>query len=207
MVVRQLGTIGYAEALSLQEEIASAVRDDREPETLLLLEHPLVYTMGRGGSDENILDPSIEVIRINRGGDVTCHGPGQLIGYPVINLGRRGRDLRRHLRFLEELIILIAADFGVSAFRVDGRTGVWSDKGKLASIGVGVRRWVTMHGFALNVNNDLAAFNRINPCGISSCPITSLEELTGCPILLEEVASLAAERFEKLLDEWEPLSA
>jgi len=207
MVVRELGTIGYCEALGLQEELAAAVRDDRQPETLLLLEHPLVYTMGRSGSDSNILDSSIPVIRTNRGGDVTCHSPGQLVGYPIINLGRRGKDLRRHLRFLEELIIMTAADLGVESYRVEGKTGVWTDTGKLASIGVGVRHWVTMHGFALNVSNDLVVFNRINPCGISSCPIASLEMLAGRRIQVAEVAGLMAERFEPLLEKWEPVAA
>lgn len=206
MVVRELGTIGYAEALGLQDELAAAVRAEREPETLLLLQHPLVYTMGRSGSDGNILDPSMPVVRINRGGDVTCHGPGQLVGYPIIDLGRRGKDLRRHLRFLEELIIETAADFGVEGYRVEGKTGVWSDAGKLASIGVGVRRWVAMHGFALNVSNDLAAFGRINPCGMAGCPIASLESVSGGPVALEEVAANIAARFEGLMDRWQPVA-
>lgn len=207
MVVKDLGTMGYAEAFGLQEELAAAVRAEREPETLLLLEHPLVYTMGRSGSDGNILDPSIPVLNINRGGDVTCHSPGQLVGYPIVNLGRRGRDLRRHLRFLEELIILTAAEFGVRGYRVEGKTGVWTDAGKLASIGVGVRHWVSMHGFALNVNNDLAAFNRINPCGMAGCPIASLESVSGGPVALAEVSSEIAARFEGLLNEWLPVAA
>lgn len=206
MVVRELGTIGYAEALGLQDELAAAVRAGQEPETLLLLQHPLVYTMGRGGSDGNILDPSIPVVRINRGGDVTCHGPGQLVGYPIVDLGRRGKDLRRHLRFLEELIIGTAADFGVEGYRVEGKTGVWTDAGKLASIGVGVRRWVAMHGFALNVGNDLAAFGRINPCGMAGCPIASLESVSSGPVALEEVAANIAARFEALLDRWQPVA-
>lgn len=207
MLVKELGTVGYGEAFALQENLAVQVQENIDRETLLLLEHPLVYTMGRSGSDANILDPSVEVIRINRGGDITCHGPGQLVGYPIINLGHRGKDLRRHLRFLEEILILTAADFGVPAYRVEGRTGVWTDSGKLASIGVGVRRWVTMHGFALNVNNDLAAFGRIIPCGISSCPIASMESLRGCQVPLQEVAGRVAERFAGLLEEWMPVTA
>jgi lipoyl(octanoyl) transferase len=204
MVVKDLGKMDYAESFGLQEELAAAVRADREPETLLLVEHPLVYTMGRSGSDGNVLDPSIPVVRINRGGDVTCHSPGQLVGYPIVNLGRRGKDLRRHLRFLEELLIRTAADFGVEGYRVEGKTGVWTDSGKLASIGVGVRHWVTMHGFALNVNNDLTAFTRINPCGMSRCPIASLQSEVGTPVSLERVSAAIAARFEGLLDEWLP---
>jgi len=204
MVVKDLGKMDYAESFGLQEELAAAVHADREPETLLLVEHPLVYTMGRSGSDGNVLDPSIPVVRINRGGDVTCHSPGQLVGYPIVNLGRRGKDLRRHLRFLEELLIRTAADFGVEGYRVEGKTGVWTDSGKLASIGVGVRHWVTMHGFALNVNNDLTAFTRINPCGMSRCPIASLQSEVATPVSLERVSAAIAARFEGLLDEWLP---
>lgn len=207
MLVKELGTVGYAEAFALQEELSARVRTDIDSETLLLLEHPLVYTMGRSGSDGNILDPSVEVIRINRGGDITCHGPGQLVGYPILNLGRRGKDLRRHLRFLEEVLIDVAAEFGVKGYRVDGRTGVWTDCGKLASIGVGVRHWVAMHGFALNVNNDLAAFGRINPCGISSCPIASLESVCGRPVPVQDVARSISGRFAGMLDEWLPVIA
>lgn len=207
MLVEELGTVGYGEAFALQKDIAAQVRANFDRETLLLLEHPLVYTIGRSGSDGNILDPSVKVIHINRGGDITCHAPGQLVGYPIINLGLRGKDLRRYLRFLEELLILTVADFGVPAYRVVARTGVWTDSGKLASIGVGVRHWVTMHGFALNVNNDLAAFSRINPCGISSCPITSMEALHGCQVPLQEVARRVAERFAGMLELWLPVTA
>jgi lipoyl(octanoyl) transferase len=206
MQVRELGTIGYREAFTLQEQLAADARDDLLGETLLLLDHPLVYTMGRSGCEGNVLDPSIEVVRINRGGDVTCHGPGQLVGYPIINLGQRGKDLRRHLRFLEELVIRTVADFGVTAYRVEGRTGAWTDSGKLASIGVGVRHWVTMHGFALNVSNDLAAFRGIHPCGIAQCPIASMESIREGEVSLREVSSRIAARFEQLLNEWQPVT-
>src|SRR5512143_3500905 len=159
-----LGLMDFDEAYVLQDRLAEAVFRGREAEALLLLEHLPVYTIGRGGSEDNVLDDKIRPARINRGGDVTYHGPGQLVGYPIIDLGRRGRDLHRYLRFLEELLIRVAADYGVEARRVPGRTGVWTAKGKLASIGVGVRRWITMHGFALNVSADLAGFSAINPC-------------------------------------------
>ena len=205
MLVSEYGTMDYREAFALQERLVAEVRGDLSRETLLLLEHPLVYTMGRSGSEANVLDPTVDVVRINRGGDVTCHAPGQLVGYPIINLGRRGKDLRRHLRFLEELLIQTAADLGVTAYRVAGRTGVWTDAGKLASIGVGVRHWVTMHGFALNVNNDLAAFQRIHPCGIAQCPVASLESILGEELPLLHVSSRIAASFEELLDEWQPV--
>lgn len=205
MVIQDLGTIDFHEAFALQEQLAAEVAAGTADETLLLLEHPPVYTTGSGGRAENILDPAIEVVRINRGGDVTWHGPGQLVGYPIIDLARRSRDLHRYLRFLEELLIGLAADFGVAARRVEGRTGVWTDDGKLASIGVGVRRWVTMHGFAFNVAPDLAPFSRINPCGISNCKVTSLAGLCGAAPPLPELKALLAERFERLLRERLPV--
>lgn len=204
MMVSNCGIMDYSAAYDLQKCLVTEVCDDKRRETLLLVEHPEVYTMGRSGSEESILDPSVEVVRINRGGDVTYHGPGQLVGYPIISLGKRGKDLRLYLRFLEELLIRVAADFGVDSRRVDGKTGVWTDQGKLASIGVGVRHWVTMHGFALNVNNDLSAFSRINPCGIAGCRMVSLETSSGNAVTVAEVKSRIADRFELLLNEWLP---
>ncbi|ABB32965.1 lipoate-protein ligase B [Geobacter metallireducens RCH3] len=201
MMIRDLGKLEFEAALAIQEQLAAGVAAGTSPETLLLLEHPPVYTIGRGGCRENVLDPGIRVVEANRGGDVTFHGPGQLVGYPVIDLGRRGRDLHRYLRILEELLINVAAEFGVAARREPGRTGIWTDGGKLASIGVGVRRWVTMHGFALNVTNELAPFRSINPCGIVACPITSLSAILGRPVPLGDVRRSVAGRFPFLLDE------
>ena len=174
MQILDLGLIDFHDALAIQERLATEVAAGETPETLLLLEHPPVYTIGSGGSADNILDPTIAAVRTNRGGDVTWHGPGQLVGYPIVDLGRRRRDLHRYLRFLEELLIAVAGDFRVEAWRIPGRTGIWTEEGKLGSIGVGVRRWVTMHGFAFNVAPDLSAFGRINPCGFPGCPVTSL---------------------------------
>jgi lipoyl(octanoyl) transferase len=204
MEIRDLGIVAFAEAYNIQKQLADSVLSDAAPETLLLLEHLPVYTIGCGGDERNSLDPSIEVIRINRGGDITFHGPGQLVGYPIVNLSLRGKDLHRYLRFLEELIILTAADFGVDSHRVPGKTGVWTERGKLASIGVGARRWVTMHGFALNVKPLLAGFNRINPCGIKNCPLTSLEQESDSVLLLEQVKGRVMSRFERLFIEWLP---
>jgi lipoyl(octanoyl) transferase len=207
MIIRNPGLIEFHEALSLQDRLASAVAGGAE-ETLLLLEHPPVYTMGSGGSEENILDPSVRAVRVNRGGDVTYHGPGQLVGYPIMNLSRRGRDLHRYLRFLEDLLMETLADFGVSCIRVEGRTGVWCGRlphpAKIASIGIGVRRWVTMHGFALNVNLDTAPFDLINPCGMEQCRITSLSRETGREVSVQEVVEVIGERFEMLADELLP---
>ena len=211
MIIRDLGLIGFHEAYAHQERLAAGVAAGKEEETLLLLEHPPVYTIGSGGSDGNILDPSISAVRINRGGDVTYHGPGQLVGYPIIDLARRGRDLHRYLRFLEELIIRIAADFGVAGQRVSGKTGVWTGSlpalAKLASIGVGVRRWVTMHGFALNVTTDLSQFSRINPCGLIACSVTSLLMECAGAVSVDEIKEWVALRFKMLLDDLLPVDS
>ncbi|RNC73247.1 MAG: lipoyl(octanoyl) transferase LipB [Desulfuromonadales bacterium] len=208
MKIVNIVLIDYHEAYSLQERVAAEVATGTAPETLLLLEHPPVYTIGRGKGGENLLDPAIRAVETNRGGDVTFHGPGQLVGYPIINLGRRGRDLHRYLRFLEEVLIHTAAGFGVEAWREPGRTGIWTEQGKLASIGVGVRRWVTMHGFALNVVNDLAPFVRINPCGIAGCQMTSLARLRGDDaVAVSAVKAVVAQRFVPLLNALLPESA
>jgi lipoyl(octanoyl) transferase len=208
VIIKDLGLIDFHEAYALQERLAAGVATGSE-ESLLLLEHPPVYTTGSGGSDRNILDPSICPVRINRGGDATFHGPGQLVGYPIIDLARRGRDLHRYLRFLEEFIIGIAAEFGVAAHRISGKTGVWSGSpqvpAKLASIAVGVRRWVTMHGFALNVTTDLSRFSPINPCGILACPVTSLFVELGEVVSVDEIKERVAQRFEMLLDDLLPV--
>ena len=194
-----LGIVAFDAALRMQEEAVAEITAGGE-ERLLLLEHPPVYTIGSGGSLGNLLDSAVSAVRINRGGDVTFHGPGQLVGYPLLDLGRRGRDLHCYLRCLEMFLVEISTLFGVSAHTVPGRTGVWATGGKLASIGVGVRRWVTMHGFALNVANDLAPFRRIHPCGIVGCPLTSLSLESGKPVTVEQVKQSIAARFEGAID-------
>jgi len=201
MVISDLGLIDFHDALAIQSRIAAEVAAGAAPETLLLLEHPPVYTIGSGGSAGNIIDPTIAAVRTNRGGDVTWHGPGQLVGYPIVDLGRRRRDLHRYLRFLEELLIAVAGDFRVEAWRIPWRTGIWTEEGKLGSIGVGVRRWVTMHGFAFNVAPDLSAFDRINPCGFPDCPVTSLVEEGGGAVPMNAVKARIADRFGNLLEE------
>jgi lipoyl(octanoyl) transferase len=205
MIIRDLGTIDFHEAFAMQQLLAADVFAGA-PETLLLLEHPPVYTIGSGGNEANLLDPTIEAVRINRGGDVTWHGLGQLVGYPIINLGRRSRDLHRYLRFLEELLLAVAAEFRVEAWRIPGRTGIWTAQGKLASIGVGVRRWVTMHGFALNVSAELAGFNRINPCGFPGCPITSLQSEGGVIVTMNKVKKKIGDSFEDLIEDRLPVT-
>lgn len=198
MICRDVGVIGYAEALRIQEQLVAEVQQGGE-EALLLLEHLPVYTLGAGGSAENVLDPELKPVRVNRGGDVTYHGPGQLVCYPILDLSLRGRDLHRYLRFLELLLVEICADLGVACHTVPGRTGVWTGNGKLASIGVGVRRWVSMHGFALNVSRDTAPFSRINPCGMPNCRITSLSLELGEELFVGDLKEMVASRFQPLL--------
>ncbi|MFQ5740922.1 MAG: lipoyl(octanoyl) transferase LipB [Acidobacteriota bacterium] len=178
-----LGRVSFDEARRKQEEAVEKIAFEGAPERVYLLEHPHVFTLGRGGEASNLLarqdwaDHPIQLVRINRGGDITYHGPGQLVGYPHLDLRSRGRDVHRYLRGLEEVLIRTAARWGVHAFRRAGLTGVWTDRGKLASIGVGVRHWVTLHGFALNACTDLRYFQLINPCGMEGCRVTSFSHL------------------------------
>ncbi|RPI23763.1 MAG: lipoyl(octanoyl) transferase LipB [Acidobacteria bacterium] len=210
MRFKDLGCISFEAALTKQEQTVAAVADGLEDETVFLLEHPHVFTCGRGGDAANLLasvdwnENPIELVRINRGGDVTYHGPGQLVGYPHLDLKRRSRDVHRYLRDLEASLMATAARFGVPSFRREGLTGVWTERGKLASIGVGVRRWVTMHGFALNVSTDLRYFQLINPCGMPDCPMVSLSSLTGCDIEMAAVKQVFAEEFERVFGLTEP---
>ena len=205
MPIIDCGVMDFQDAFLLQERLVAGIAANSEPETLLLMEHPAVYTIGAGGNRANLLDPEITLLRTNRGGDVTWHGPGQLVGYPLVNLGVRGRDLHCWLRFIEEILIQTVAEFGVEAWRVPGRTGVWAARGKLASIGVGVRRWVTMHGFALNVDPDLTPFTRINPCGMPGCPVTSLLLESRRVPPLPEVKKAVSAIFRELLTESLPI--
>jgi lipoyl(octanoyl) transferase len=181
--VRWLGCIAFEEALALQDElVARKIEDRSHPDTVLLLEHPPVYTIGRTPDHSSLLHADRlphPLVQINRGGQATFHGPGQLIGYPIIDLTVHGQDLHAYLRQLEELIIATAAAFGVAAARRPGLTGVWVGERKLASLGVGVRRWITMHGFALNVCGSLDGFSHITPCGISGVQMTTLERESG----------------------------
>ena len=199
------GRVDYALALTRQERLAADIAAGRAAETLLLLEHPPVYTIGRGGDAAHLLDPQAQVLRVDRGGDITWHGPGQVVGYPLVHLGRRGRDLHHWLCLLEELLIRTLAAFAVPAGRRAGMTGVWSERGKIGFVGVGVRRWVSLHGFSLNVCPDLTAFDRIVPCGIPSCPLTSMaREIKPSPAPAT-VATVIGQLFPALLDEWLPL--
>jgi len=199
---RWLGRLPYAEAWDLQKAIhegrvAGRTRDDY----LLLLEHPPVYTIGRFSDGSNVLVSDemaealgAEVFQVDRGGDVTFHGPGQLVGYPIVHLGGRP-DVVGHVRRIEETLIGVLADLGIEAWREDGFTGVWTARGKVAAIGVRTSRRVTMHGFALNVSTDLGWFSHIVPCGIPDRPVTSVSELLGREVSIEEVVDLLVPRF------------
>ena len=191
--VRWLGRMEFAHALALQEEIVAKKCNERISEDeLLLLEHEPVYTIGRTPDQSSLLG-SVHLphplYAINRGGQATYHGPGQLIGYPIIDLRRCGQDLHKYLRWLEQLLIETLTEYNLAAVRRESLTGVWVDDRKIASIGVGVRHWITMHGFALNVCGDLSPFNRIVPCGINNVAMTSLEKETGRTFSVARVAA------------------
>jgi lipoyl(octanoyl) transferase len=191
--VRWLGRLEFARALALQEEIVFKKRDDCSVEDqLLLLEHEPVYTIGRTPDQSSLLGAAHlphPLFAINRGGQATYHGPGQLMGYPIIDLRRCGQDLHKYLRWLEQLLIDLLAQYGIAASRRESLTGVWVGDRKIASIGVGVRHWITMHGFALNVSGDLSPFNYIVPCGINNVAMTSMEKETGAAFSVTRVAA------------------
>lgn len=199
MKARWLGRVEFTAALALQDEIVGRKAADPSAEDeLLLLEHDPVFTIGRTPDQSSLRDEAHlphPVLKINRGGQATYHGPGQLVGYPLIDLRRRGQDLHLYLRTIEELLIELCAAYGVTAIRREGLTGVWVGERKLASIGVGVRRWVAMHGFALNVCGDLAGFGYIVPCGLTGVEMTSLARESGAELTVPEVAARAASIF------------
>ncbi len=182
--VRRLGRVGYSIALDLQKELESSVIADRGRDYLLLLEHPHTFTVGRRAKTDGVLATAdllrklgVEVFEINRGGRVTYHGLGQIVGYPIISLSPDREDVHKYVRDLEEVLIRTMADFDISAFRIEGLTGVHTVEGKVAAIGIHIKRWVTTHGFALNVNTDLSYYNWIIAC--EGEPVTSMDRLLG----------------------------
>lgn len=193
-----LGCMEYRRALALQLSYIDRRAGGETQDTLLLLTHPHVYTFGRAGNPANLLESpqsldreGIPVERVARGGDVTYHGPGQLVGYPIVLLMRP--DVHRFVRCLEAALIEALEAFGISSRRIEGLTGVWVEGKKIASIGVGVKRWITYHGFALNVTTDLSYFRRIHLCGLKDCEATSMAEITGRSFPMEEVCDRVAE--------------
>ena len=204
--VRWLGRMQFADALSLQKQIVASKRcDPCSKDQFLLLEHEPVYTIGRTPDRSSLLGATHllhPLFPINRGGQATYHGPGQLMGYPIIDLRRRGQDLHKYLRWLERLLIELLSEYGIAATQRGLLTGVWVEDRKIASIGVGVRHWITMHGFALNVSGDLSPFDHIIPCGINNVAMTSIEKEIGKVFQVADVAraveKLALHRIETL---------
>ena len=200
-----LGRTRYEDAWGLQKKLFAARLERRIPDVLLFTEHEPVYTLGKGSdanhllaNDMELLEKGIDVFAIDRGGDVTYHGPGQLVGYPILDLNNYYLDIHRYLRDLEEVLIRTLRDFGVNGGRSEGLTGVWVKGEKVAAIGVKVSRWTTMHGFALNVNTDLSYFDRIIPCGIFHKGVASLRSVTGRELALPDVAEAIIRNFESV---------
>ena len=203
----RLGQVDYEEAWDMQRRTVEARVADTIPDVLFLLEHPHVYTLGRGGHAENILldqaslaSRGAKVLWVDRGGDVTYHGPGQLVGYPIVDLARLGKDTHQHLRRLEDVLIRALADFGLDSHRETSYTGVWVDDEKVAAIGVRVSRWITSHGFALNVDPNLDYFANIIPCGIRQKGVTSISRLLGRPVSRAEAEAAVLRHFPAVFD-------
>jgi len=211
--VRRLGLIGYQEALDLQRDLVEQRKRGEIGDQLLLLEHPDVVTLGVKArndrshvleSEDSLAARGVALFETGRGGDVTYHGPGQLVGYPILDLKPDRCDVHRYVRDLEEVLIEAVAGFGITAGRIQGLTGIWvgpdENKAKLAAIGVRISRWVTSHGFALNVSTDLSRFGLIVPCGITDRGVTSMERLLGQRVPMAEVADAVVRAFDRVFD-------
>jgi lipoyl(octanoyl) transferase len=203
MTTISLGTgISYADGLKQQDAAVDALLNSKGGETLFLLEHAPVYTIGRQRDQSSLREPSLlpaPVFETNRGGQATYHGPGQLVGYPILDLRERNRDLHAHLRNIEEALILACRDFGIPATRREGLTGVWVENRKLASIGVGVRKWISMHGFAMNVTPEcLLPFFAITPCGIDGVVMSCVAQEAKSPVSVEEFSTAFQPHFQRI---------
>jgi lipoyl(octanoyl) transferase len=208
--MRDLGRMGYAAAFAMQQEFVARRKAGEIPDQLLIVEHPHVITLGRNARDENLLAApelldraGIELHHTDRGGDVTYHGPGQAVGYPILDLREWKRDVMAYVRALEQVLIGSLSEFGIDAGRMEGATGVWTSRGdghqaKIAAIGVHISRWVTSHGFALNVDTDLSYFRYIVPCGLTK-PVTSMREL-GLPAERAQVVAAIARNFARIFE-------
>jgi len=203
--VERLGRVEYAAGLEIQKQTEASVLTGAQPDTLLLLEHPHTLTLGRRATDGGIIAPAevlhargVTVFETNRGGKVTYHGLGQIVGYPIIKLSPDREDVHRYVRDLEEVLIRALSDFEIEAFRIQGLTGVHAPRGKVAAIGVHIARWVTTHGFALNVNTDLSYFSLIVAC--EGEPVTSVKELLGREVEMSEVEDRIVERFAEVFE-------
>ena len=209
LFIRRLGVVPYEEALALQQQLVEDRRQGRVPDQLLLLQHPPVITLGAKArhsrdhlraTDETLAAEGVALFEAGRGGDVTYHGPGQLVGYPILDLKPDRCDVHRYVRDLEETLIRVAASFGIAAGRVAGLTGVWVGNEKLAAIGVRISRWITSHGFAFNVSTNLDHFKLIVPCGIADRGVTSLGRLLGRDLPIDEVERVALSHFCRVFE-------
>lgn len=193
-----LGFSDYGEVLKLQRRLVERRRESQIPDTLILVEHPDVITLGRRGTMENVLSQEFPIYWIERGGDATYHGPGQLVGYPIISLEEAKIDVVSFVRKVEELLIRTATDFGITAVRMEKKPGIWASEKKLAAIGIAVQHWITFHGFALNVSTDLAKFHTIKPCGMEASTMTSLEKVLGKKVSMESAKNSVIRNFSEL---------
>jgi lipoyl(octanoyl) transferase len=201
-MILDLGLIDYEDALKLQQELVSKRRLGAIDDSLLIVEHPPVYTIGRSGSRDNLLvkegfltEKGIKVLDADRGGDITFHGPGQLVVYPVMDLKDRSRDLHIYLRDLEDAAIRFLKKYGIEGKRIKDATGVWVGDEKIASIGVAAKDWVTYHGLSININNDMKFFSMINPCGMKNIKVTSMKEVLGREVPMYEARKAFLEEF------------
>ena len=210
--ISDLGLVDYQAAWDLQTELHRQVVNNERGDILLLLEHPNTYTLGKIADENNLIGGKeflekhkISVFNIDRGGDITYHGPGQIVGYPIIKLENWEKDTHKYLRALEQVIINVCAQFGIRAGRNEAYTGVWIEDRKIAAIGIKVSRWVTMHGFAFNINTDLELFNGIIPCGISDKRVTSLQKELGEKLIIDELKDRIADEFKNVFSYSETL--
>ena len=205
--LHRLHVVTYENGMKLQQTLVELRQRDEIADQLLLLEHPPVITLGRGGNTSNLLAPPeflaeqrVRFFETTRGGDITYHGPGQIVGYPILHLGEGNRDVRKYVTKLEEVLIRTVAEYGITAERIDGKRGIWVGSNKIAAIGVRIARWVTSHGWALNVATNLDHFSLITPCGIRGMGVTSIERETGRTVPLEEVREILAAKFAEIFD-------
>ena len=205
--LRNLHLVTYENGMRLQQKLVELRQEEAIPDQLLLLEHPPVITLGRGGDVRNLIVPAamlasegVRFYETTRGGDITYHGPGQLVGYPIVHLGEGNRDVRKYVTKLEEVLIRTVAEYGITAGRAEGKRGIWAGNDKIAAIGVRIARWVTSHGFALNVTTNLDHFRLITPCGLHGSGVTSIAHLAGRDIAIDDVRAIVAAKFAEVFE-------
>jgi len=205
--LRNLHLVTYENGMRLQQKLVELRQEEAIPDQLLLLEHPPVITLGRGGDVRNLIAPAatldaqrVRFFETTRGGDITYHGPGQLVGYPIMHFGEGNRDVRKYVTKLEEVLIRTVAEYGITAERAEGKRGIWVGNDKIAAIGVRIARWVTSHGFALNVSTNLDHFRLITPCGLHGTGVTSIAKLVGRDVALQEVRGIVAAKFAEVFE-------